>query len=112
MWCVASFCQRFKSGCNQLAKHAYLEADIGTNFLGVAHTLENFESANYRAELADNNSFEQWTDAGSEDTQQRAYKVWNSMLDEYQAPPIDPGVDEALKEFITKRKASMADAWY
>jgi trimethylamine--corrinoid protein Co-methyltransferase len=32
------------------------------------------------------------------------------MLQEYEAPPIDPGVDEALGEFIAKRKASMPDS--
>ena len=33
------------------------------------------------------------------------------MLAEYQAPEIDPGVDEALKEYIAKKKASMPDAF-
>ena len=32
------------------------------------------------------------------------------MLAEYEAPPIDPGVDEALTEFIAKRKASFPDS--
>jgi len=31
------------------------------------------------------------------------------MLKEYEPPEIDPGVDEALNEFIAKRKASMPD---
>ena len=31
------------------------------------------------------------------------------MLAGYEAPAIDPGVDEALLEFIAKRKASMPD---
>ena len=34
------------------------------------------------------------------------------MLAEYQAPPIDPAVDAALLDFIARKKASMADAWY
>ena len=38
---------------NELAADAYLEAGVGTNFLGVDHTLKNFETANHRAELAD-----------------------------------------------------------
>ena len=33
------------------------------------------------------------------------------MLAEYEAPPIDPGVDEALLDFIARRKASMPDAF-
>jgi trimethylamine--corrinoid protein Co-methyltransferase len=32
------------------------------------------------------------------------------MLAEYEAPPIDPAIDEALLEFIGKRKASMPDS--
>ena len=97
---------------NQLANEAYVEAGIGTNFLGVAHTMRNFRSANYRAELSDTNSFEQWRDDGSKDMQQRAYERWNQMLNEYQAPAIDPAIDEALLDFMARRKASMDDAWY
>ena len=97
---------------NELAAEAYLEAGIGSNFLGVAHTLRNYRTANYRAELADTNSFEQWNEDGRKDMQQRAYEQWNRMLSEYQPPPIDVAIDEALLDFIERRKASMADAWY
>jgi trimethylamine---corrinoid protein Co-methyltransferase len=37
----------------------------GQHFLGTAHTLANFETAFYRSEIADNNSFEQWQEDGS-----------------------------------------------
>jgi trimethylamine--corrinoid protein Co-methyltransferase len=33
------------------------------------------------------------------------------MLAEYEAPEIDPGVDEALLEYIIRKKASMPDAF-
>jgi len=32
------------------------------------------------------------------------------MLAEYEVPDIDPGVDEALKAYITQRKAERPDA--
>jgi trimethylamine---corrinoid protein Co-methyltransferase len=82
----------------------------GQHFLGTAHTLANFETAFYRSEVADNNSFEQWLEDGSLDAAQRANTIWKRMLAEYEAPPIDPGVDEALLEFIIRRKASMPDS--
>jgi trimethylamine--corrinoid protein Co-methyltransferase len=41
---------------------------------------------------------------------QRANKQWKKMLAEYQQPTLDPGIDEALKEYIAKKKASMPDA--
>ena len=96
----------------QLAADAYREAGVGTNFLGVAHTMRHYKSANFRAELADATPFEQWSEAGSKDMQQRAYELWNRMLAEYEAPPIDAAIDEALLEFVARKKASMEDAWY
>ena len=36
--------------------------------------------------------------------------IWKRMLAEYEAPPIDPGVDEALLDFIARRKASFPDS--
>ena len=96
----------------QLAGDAYREAGVGNNFLGVAHTMRHYKTANFNAELADSGPFEQWSEAGSKDMQQRAYDRWNQMLAEYEAPAIDPAIDEALLEFIARRKASMEDAWY
>ena len=82
----------------------------GQHFLGTAHTLANFETAFYRSEIADNNSFEQWLEEGELDARARANKVWKRMLAEYEAPEIDPAVDEALLDFIARKKASMTDA--
>ena len=44
--------------------------------------------------------------------EQRANSRWKQMLADYQAPDIDPGVDEALKDFIARRKAAEPDQWY
>ena len=108
--------QRFLAGlnldANALAADAYREAGIGNNFLGTAHTLRNFETANLPIELADTNSYEQWSSDGGTDMQQRAQVKWQRLLAAYQAPAIDPGVDEHLKDFIARRKAEMKDAWY
>src|SRR3989441_10147048 len=60
----------------------------GQHFLGSAHTLANFETAFYRSEVADNNSFEQWQEDGSFDAAQRANAIWKRMLAEYEAPHI------------------------
>ena len=95
---------------NGQAVDAILANGPGQHFLGTAHTLANFESAFYRSETADNNSFEHWQEDGSLDAAQRANRIWKRMLQEYEAPPIDEGVDEALHEFIAKRKASMPDS--
>jgi trimethylamine--corrinoid protein Co-methyltransferase len=94
---------------NGQAVDAIVANGPGQHFLGSAHTLANFETAFYRSEIADNNSFEQWQEDGSLDAAARANRIWKRMLKEYEPPEIDPAVDEALNEFIAKRKASMPD---
>ncbi len=89
---------------------AIRENGPGQHFLGTAHTLANFETAFYRSPIADNNSFEQWQDEGGLDAARRANAIWKRMLAEYEEPPIDPGVDEALLDFMARRKASMPDS--
>ncbi len=97
---------------NAFALDAFQEVGPGKHFLGSAHTMRNYETAFYDFELSDNNSYEQWADEGSLDIVARASKKWRRVLAEYQPPPIDPGTDEALREFIAKKKASMPDAWH
>ena len=95
---------------NGQALDAILDNGPGQHFLGTAHTLANFETAFYRSEVADNNSFEQWQEDGSKDAAARANAVWKRMLAEYEAPPLDPGIDEALLDFIARRKAAAPDS--
>jgi len=95
---------------NGQALDAIRQNGPGQHFLGSPHTLANFEAAFYRSPVADNNSFEQWLEGGSLDAPQRANAIWKQMLAEYEAPPIDPGTDEALQEYIARRKASFPDS--
>ena len=97
---------------NAQALDALREVGPGSHFLGAAHTLENFETAFYRSTVADNNSFEQWQQDGSLDAAQRANGIWKRMLEEYEAPPLDPAIDEALVEFIQRRKSEFEDRDY
>lgn len=97
---------------NGQALDALREVGPGQHFLGCAHTQANFEAAFYRSSIADNNSFEQWEAEGSLDAAQRANRIWKKQLAEYQAPALDPAIDEALRDYIERRKASMPDASY
>ncbi|MHB1869481.1 MAG: trimethylamine methyltransferase family protein [Steroidobacteraceae bacterium] len=94
---------------NAFALDAFREVGPGKHFLGSAHTLANYETAFYDFELADNNSFEQWSAEGSQDQLARANKKWKTMLAGYEAPPLDPSKDEQLREYIAQRKAALPD---
>jgi trimethylamine--corrinoid protein Co-methyltransferase len=107
---MATFIRGVDMSENGQALDAIRQNGPGQHFLGTAHTLANFESAFYRSETADNNSFEQWQEGGSLDAAQRANGIWKRMLATYEEPPIDPAVDEALLEYIVRRKAASPDS--
>jgi trimethylamine--corrinoid protein Co-methyltransferase len=86
------------------------EVGPGKHFLGCAHTQANFENAFYRSPLADNNRYEQWEAEGATNLSKRANVMWKKMLSEYVPPPMDPAIDEALLEYIAKRKAASPDS--
>jgi trimethylamine--corrinoid protein Co-methyltransferase len=71
--------------------------------------MANYERAFHDFELADNNSYEQWRAEGGRDQLTRANQRWKAMLQSYEAPPIDAAIDEALKDYIGRRKAAMRD---
>ena len=96
---------------NGQAIDAIREVGPGKHFLGCTHTQANFENAFYRSPITDNNSYEQWLAEGSLDIAQRANTRWKRMLAEYQAPPLDVAIEEALDDYIARRKASMPDAF-
>ena len=97
---------------NGQAMDALREVGPGSHFLGAQHTLANFETAFCPSEIADNNSFEQWKQEGSFDAVQRANAIWKSMLENYQPPVLDPSIDEALQDFMLRRKSEFADREY
>ena len=94
---------------NGQALESMIESGPGRHHLGSAHTLANFESAFYRSFTADNNSYEQWSEEGSLRAVQRANSLWKQALAEYQPPPLDDTIDQALVEYITKKKEQYPD---
>ena len=95
---------------NGQALDAIREVGPGSHFLGCAHTQANFETAFYRSNIADNNSYEQWEAEGAKDASQRANGIFKRMLNDYEAPALDPAIDEALNEYIAKKKAAVPDS--
>ena len=97
---------------NALAADAYAEVEPGGHFLGCDHTMRNYETAFYDAELSDSESIEQWGENGGKEAVVRANEKWKSLLADYEAPYLDPAKDEELLAFIAQRKAASEDKWY
>lgn len=74
----------------------------GHNF-GTAHTQARFENAFYNSFLHDRRNFGTWQEAGSEDTLKRANTLWQDIVRNYQKPPLDPAIEEALSDYMARR---------
>ena len=87
-------------------------SDIGPggHYLGHAHTLENFQRAFFMPELFDNNSIEQWQAEGAVEITERALAFARNLLKDYEEPKLDPGVDEALRDYIARREREIPAA--
>jgi len=100
-----------KIDTNAQALSAIREVGPGGHYLGCEHTQENFKDAFWRSELLDYKPFETWAEEGSRDTQALASLRVEKILSDYQKPYLDPAIDEELKEYISKKKASMKDSF-
>lgn len=97
---------------NTLAMDAFEEVGPGSHFLGSAHTMRNYQTAFWDSSLSDNEPFEKWSEAGSTDMATRANARWKKTLAEYEAPPLDVAIDEALLDYVERTKRAKPDAWY
>jgi trimethylamine--corrinoid protein Co-methyltransferase len=61
--------------------------------------------------LLDYRPFETWAEDGGKSTYELAAARVQKLLGDYQQPQLDPAVDEALKDYMTRRKAEMPDAF-
>ena len=96
---------------NGQAMDALREVGPGGHFLGCAHTQANFKDAFWRSDLLDYKPFETWDEEGARDTQALASARVDKMLGDYQQPALDPAVNEALADYVARRKASEPDAF-
>ncbi|MFN3845758.1 MAG: trimethylamine methyltransferase family protein [Paracoccaceae bacterium] len=97
---------------NTLAVDAFAEVGPGNHFFGCAHTMANYQTAFWDSSLADNEPFEKWEAAGGLDAATRANRAWKKRLAEFEAPALDDGIRDGLRDFIAKHKESTPDAWY
>lgn len=96
---------------NGQAMEALREVGPGGHFLGCGHTQANFKDAFWKTDLFDYKPFETWDEEGARDTATLASLRVKKMLGEYQAPAIDPGINEALADYVARKKAAVPDAF-
>ncbi len=95
-----------------LGFEALAEGGPGAHMFGTQHTLRHYETAYWDSGMDDYQTWETWNEQGREDSITRAERRWKAVLAAYEAPPMDVAVDDELKDFVAKKKASMPDLWY
>ncbi|HKL65750.1 MAG TPA: trimethylamine methyltransferase family protein [Roseovarius sp.] len=96
---------------NGQAMDAIREVGPGGHYLGCAHTHANFKTAFWRSDLLDYKPYETWIDEGGRDTMALANARVKKLLADYQQPALDPAINEALADYVARRKGSMPDAF-
>ncbi len=92
------------------ALSAVRDVGPGGHYLGHPHTLDNFQEAFFMPEMFDNDSIEQWQAGGSVEINERALQRARDLLNEYEEPKLDAGVDEALLDYIARREKEIPAA--
>lgn len=88
----------------ELALDALGRVPTGGHFFGEPHTLERYSTAFYQPMLSNWQNYEAWQEAGGLDATARASRLWKKALEEYQQPPMDEGVREALEAYMARRR--------
>lgn len=101
------FLQDVEISDDTLALDMIAEVGPGGHHLGTSHTQARFLTEYYSPFLADRQNHESWQLSGVGDAAQRANKIWKQMLKEYEAPPIDEGLHEAIDDFVARREREL-----
>ena len=90
-----------------LAMESIRDVPPGGHHLGTPHTMERFRTAFFRSTLFDYDAAEEWQEKGSKDAWTAAAERVETLLDEYEAPKLDAGKEEALNDYIERRKTEL-----
>ncbi len=101
---MAELLEPIATDAEQLAVEAIAAVPPGGHFFGADHTLARYKDAFYTPLVSDWRNFESWSEAGCPTTAEQANRVWQALLKEYEPPPLDPALNEALQAYMAKRK--------
>ncbi|MBI3241114.1 MAG: trimethylamine methyltransferase family protein [Chloroflexi bacterium] len=81
----------------------------GGHHFDTEHTLSRYSTAFYNPLISSRQQYGNWVEAGSLDAAGRAHLRWKEVLKNYEEPKLDETIDEALRDFMTRRKQEQAE---
>lgn len=88
-----------------IALDAIAEVGPDGHYFGIQHTQDRYTKAFYQPIASDWRNFEAWKADGGTWTAERAHRIFKDILADYEAPPMDAGHKEELRDFVARRKA-------
>lgn len=101
---MAAYCEPFPVTPETLALDAVREVGPAGHYFGTAHTLARYETAFYQPLISNWDNYDTWIERGRETAPLKANRIWKQLLKDYERPPIDPAMDEALRDYMERRK--------
>lgn len=89
---------------DDIALSAIREVGSDGHFFGIDHTQDRYTSAFYQPFLSDWKNFEAWEEAGAIWTPERAHRMFKDIIADFEAPAMDPAIQEELAAFVARRK--------
>ena len=83
---------------DDIAVDAIREVGPRSHFFGAEHTQARYETAFYSPFLSDWRNYEAGRLPARCETPQRANAIWKQILAEYEPPPLDPAIEEELRD--------------
>jgi trimethylamine--corrinoid protein Co-methyltransferase len=91
---------------NTLALEATKRVRPGGGYIADKHTLHNFRTAQWEPRIIDRRYFDDWTEDGSKDMQERANQAALEILAEHQVPPLPKAAEQVIDDILAERKES------
>ncbi len=107
---MAQTIQPIRVDADEIALEAIAAVPTGGHFFGSPHTLARYETAFYQPLLSNWQNYEAWEIAGAQNATERATRIWQQALAQYEQPPLDPAIAEALADFVARRREELRSA--
>ncbi len=90
-----------------LALDMIAQVGPGGHHFGTSHTLARYRTEFFEPFISDRQNYQRWQEAGSLDAPRRAHRLWQELLAAYEPPPLDPGITEALRDYVARREGEL-----
>lgn len=100
---IAELCTPSPGDADAIGFDAIAEVAPGGHFFSAAHTMSRYRTEFYEPLVADWSNFGNWTAAGGKTVTQRATRIWQDIVADFEPPPTAKAQNGVLNDYIAKK---------